>query len=137
MQLAALDTARTIEDMNIPGARLHPLNGELRGCWSITVDGNWRVTFEFKDGNTHVLDYGTITDGYAQSPSPEANVISGRNRIADNAWFCVLAATRPCTASPLRKASTSAAPNSRGCRRPLARMNLRIHPVYARSVCKL
>lgn len=57
MQLAALDTAQTIEDMDIPGFRLHPLKGELRGRWSITVNGNWRVTLEFKDRNAHVLNY--------------------------------------------------------------------------------
>lgn len=57
MQLAALDTARTIEDMDIPGFRLHPLKGERRGRWSIAVNGNWRVTFEFKDGNAYVLGY--------------------------------------------------------------------------------
>ena len=57
MQLAALDTARTIEDLDIPGFRLHPLKGELRGRWSITVNGNGRDTFEFKDGNAYVLDY--------------------------------------------------------------------------------
>lgn len=57
MQLAALDTSQTIEDMDIPGFRLHPLKGELRGRWSITVNGNWRVTFEFNDGNAYVLDY--------------------------------------------------------------------------------
>ncbi len=57
MQLATLDTATTIEDMDIPGFRLHPLKGELRGRWSVTVSGNWRITFEVKDGNAHVLDY--------------------------------------------------------------------------------
>lgn len=57
MQLAALDTAQTIEDMDIPGFRLLPLKGELRGRWPITVNGNWRVTFEFRDGNAYVLDY--------------------------------------------------------------------------------
>jgi toxin HigB-1 len=57
MQLAALDTAQTIEDMDIPGFRLHPLKGRERGRWSIWVNGNWRVTFEFKDGNALVLDY--------------------------------------------------------------------------------
>lgn len=57
LQLAALDTATTIEDMNIPGFRLHPLKGELHGRWSITVNGNWRVTFEFQHGDAHVLDY--------------------------------------------------------------------------------
>ena len=57
MQLAALDTAQIIEDMDIPGFRLHPLKGELHGRWSITVNANWRMTFEFKDGNAYVLDY--------------------------------------------------------------------------------
>ncbi len=40
MQLAALDTAQTIEDMDIHGFRLHPLKGQKRGRWSITVNGN-------------------------------------------------------------------------------------------------
>lgn len=57
MQLAALDTARVIEDMDIPGFKLHALKGRLRGRWSIRVSGNWRLTFEFRDGNVHVLDY--------------------------------------------------------------------------------
>ncbi len=57
MQLAALDTARTIDDMDIPGFRLHQLKGGMRGRWSITVSGNWRMTFEFQDGNAYVLDY--------------------------------------------------------------------------------
>ena len=34
-----------------------PLKGEMKGRWSITVNGNWRVTFEFKDGNAYLLDY--------------------------------------------------------------------------------
>ena len=57
MQLAALDTAKTVDDMDIPGFRLHALKGELLGRWAITVSGNWRLTFEFRDGNAHVLDY--------------------------------------------------------------------------------
>lgn len=57
MQLAALDTATTIEDMNIPGFRLHSLKGELQGRWSISVNGNWRITFEFQDGNAFILNY--------------------------------------------------------------------------------
>ena len=57
MQLAALDTAQTIEDMDIPGFRLHRLKGKSRGRWSIWVNGNWRVTFEFHEGNARVLDY--------------------------------------------------------------------------------
>lgn len=57
MQLAALDTAQAVEDMDIPGFRLHALKGQMRGRWAITVNGNWRLTFEFQDGNAHVLDY--------------------------------------------------------------------------------
>lgn len=57
MQLAALDTAQVIEDINIAGFRLHSLKGESKGRWSIWVNGNWRLTFEFRDGHAHVLDY--------------------------------------------------------------------------------
>jgi toxin HigB-1 len=56
MQLTALDTAQTIEDMDIPGFRLHPLKGSERGRWSIWVNGNWRVTFKFENGNAFILD---------------------------------------------------------------------------------
>ena len=57
MQLAALDTAGVIGDMDIPGFRLHSLKGKLAGRWAISVSGNWRVTFEFRDGNAYVLNY--------------------------------------------------------------------------------
>lgn len=57
MQLAALDTAQTIDDMAIPGYKLHTLKGRQKDRWSIWVSGNWRLTFEFRDGNVHVLDY--------------------------------------------------------------------------------
>jgi proteic killer suppression protein len=57
MQLVALDTSQSIEDMDIPGFKLHPLKGKLKGRWSVSVSGNWRITFEFRDGNAFVLDY--------------------------------------------------------------------------------
>lgn len=57
MQLAALDTAAVIDDMNIPGFRLHPLKGSESDRWLVWVNGNWRLTFEFRDGNAYVLDY--------------------------------------------------------------------------------
>jgi proteic killer suppression protein len=57
MQLVALDTAQVIDDINIAGFRLHPLKGEEKGRWSIWVNGNWRLTFEFRDGHAYVLDY--------------------------------------------------------------------------------
>ena len=56
-QLAALDTAQMIEDMDVPGFRLHPLKGRAKRRWSIWVSGNWRLTFEFEEGNVHILDY--------------------------------------------------------------------------------
>lgn len=57
LQLAALHTAQSVDDMDVPGYRLHPLKGADKGRWSITVNGNWRVTFEFRGGDAHVLDY--------------------------------------------------------------------------------
>jgi proteic killer suppression protein len=57
MQLAALDTAQSIDDMDIPGYRLHQLTGDRKGIWSITVNANWRLTFEFEDGNVYILNY--------------------------------------------------------------------------------
>ncbi len=57
MQLAALDTAQSIDDMDIPGFRLHPLKGSDQGRWSIWVNGNWRLTFEFQNGDVFILDY--------------------------------------------------------------------------------
>jgi proteic killer suppression protein len=57
MLLAALDTAQSREDMNVPGFRLHPLKGTDRGRWSVWVNGNWRLTFQFEDGHAYLLDY--------------------------------------------------------------------------------
>jgi proteic killer suppression protein len=57
MLLAALDTSQSIDDMNVPGFRLHALKGAERGRRSVWVNGNWRVTFEFKDGHADVLGY--------------------------------------------------------------------------------
>jgi proteic killer suppression protein len=57
LQLAALDTAQTIDDMDVPGFRLHPLKGRAKRRWSVWVSGNWRLTFEFEQGNAHILDY--------------------------------------------------------------------------------
>ena len=57
MQLAALDSAQVIGDMDLPGFDLHELRGGRKGQWAICVNGNWRVTFEFRDGNAFVLDY--------------------------------------------------------------------------------
>ena len=57
MQLAAIDTAYSIDDLDIPGYRLHPLKGARKDLWSITVNGNWRITFEFENGNAYIVNY--------------------------------------------------------------------------------
>ena len=57
MQLAALDTAKSIDDMDVPGYRLHQLTGDRRDIWTITVNANWRLTFEFEEGNVYILNY--------------------------------------------------------------------------------
>lgn len=57
MFMAALDTAQSIDDMDVPGFRLHRLKGQRSGTWSVWVNGNWRLTFEFRDGQAHLLDY--------------------------------------------------------------------------------
>ena len=54
--LAALDAAESIEDVNRPSFRLHPLKGDRKGQWSITVRANWRIVFRFEDGNARDLD---------------------------------------------------------------------------------
>lgn len=57
MLLVALETAQTIDDMDVPGFILHRLKGKDKGRYSIWVDGNWRITFEFREGNVCLLDY--------------------------------------------------------------------------------
>jgi toxin HigB-1 len=55
LPLAALHSANTIEDMNVPGWRLHWLKGARASTWSISVDKNWRMTFEFSNGNVYYI----------------------------------------------------------------------------------
>jgi proteic killer suppression protein len=43
--------------MDVPGFKLHLLKGSLKGRWAISVSGNWRLTFEFRAGDVHLLDY--------------------------------------------------------------------------------
>ena len=54
--LGLLDVAETPGDLDLPGYRLHPLKGDLKGFWSVTVSGNWRVIFRFEDGNVRDVD---------------------------------------------------------------------------------
>ena len=55
--LVRLDASTSIADMDLPGFRLHPLQGDLRGFWAVTVRANWRVIFRFADGDALDIDY--------------------------------------------------------------------------------
>ena len=57
LQLAALDAAVGPQGMNLPGWKLHPLVGALAGHWAVSVSGNWRLIFRFKDRDAVVVDY--------------------------------------------------------------------------------
>ena len=57
MRLAALDTAVIIDDIDLPGFRLHPLKGKMQGFWAIDVSKNWRITFQFIEGDVYIFDY--------------------------------------------------------------------------------
>jgi len=54
--LSIFSAAESVEEANIPGYRLHPLTGELKGFWSVRVAGNWRIVFRFEDGNALDID---------------------------------------------------------------------------------
>ena len=56
LALADLDDASKPSDLDLPGYRLHPLKGDLKGYWSISVSGNWRVTFRLVDGDAYDVD---------------------------------------------------------------------------------
>lgn len=40
-----------------PGLRLHRLRGDMKGMWSVTVSGNWRVVFRFEGGDVFDIDF--------------------------------------------------------------------------------
>jgi proteic killer suppression protein len=55
--LATLHAAPTVAHMDLPGFRLHPLKGRMKGIWAVTVRANWRVIFRFSEGNVEDVDY--------------------------------------------------------------------------------
>ena len=56
--LAALDTAEEPSEVGLfPGWRLHPLKGDRKGFWSVTITGNWRIIFRFDKGDALDVDY--------------------------------------------------------------------------------
>ena len=55
--LDRLDASTCPQDMNLPGFRLHQLTGNKKDIWSVSVNGNWRVTFYFKGIDAYLVDY--------------------------------------------------------------------------------
>jgi toxin HigB-1 len=55
--LGRLNVAVEPRDMALPGLDLHPLKGDRRGGWAISVSGNWRVTFMFRGPDVEDVDY--------------------------------------------------------------------------------
>lgn len=56
-RLTFLHTATCIEDMNIPGYRLHELKGKMANHWAVDVSGNWRIVFTFEEGDAYIVNY--------------------------------------------------------------------------------
>ncbi len=56
-RLALLNAATTIEDMDKPGYRLHPLKGSRQGYWAVNISGNWRIVFRFDEGDAYNVNY--------------------------------------------------------------------------------
>jgi toxin HigB-1 len=54
--LAQLSEAQGIEDMRMTSFHLHPLKGDRKGLWSVTVRANWRIVFRFADGDADAVD---------------------------------------------------------------------------------
>jgi proteic killer suppression protein len=54
--LAVLDRATEPVDLDLPGFRLHPLKGDLKGFWAVAVQANWRVIFRFENGEALDVD---------------------------------------------------------------------------------
>lgn len=57
--LSRLNNITQIDDINLPSFRLHRLKGNMNNLWSITVQANWRLTFEFDENtkNVYIVDY--------------------------------------------------------------------------------
>lgn len=55
--LGVLDAAMVIGQVDVLGFKLHKLSGVLNGFWAVTVSGNWRVIFRFKNGEAELVDY--------------------------------------------------------------------------------
>jgi toxin HigB-1 len=57
IQLTTLNLASNPTDMNRDGWGWHPLKGDLKGYWAVSVNGNWRLTFTFDGEDAILVDY--------------------------------------------------------------------------------
>jgi toxin HigB-1 len=58
--ITVLDTATTPQALKIPRYHLHPLKGDLKALWSVTVRANWRIIFRFEGTDAfdvELIDY--------------------------------------------------------------------------------
>jgi Plasmid maintenance system killer protein len=59
--LLALETAEMLDQLDrFPGWKLHPLKGDLKGMWSLTVTGNWRLIFRYDEQTNTVSEIDLI-----------------------------------------------------------------------------
>ena len=58
LALADLDSASKPSDLDLPGYRLHPLKGNMKGYWSISISANWRIIFRFEEGDAYDVNLG-------------------------------------------------------------------------------
>ena len=57
LALAALAATADIQMLlNVPGWRLHELKGDRKGRWSMSITGNWRLTFRLEGDCVHDVD---------------------------------------------------------------------------------
>ena len=55
--LGFLNASKTVKDMNLPAFKLHSLSGTRSDIWSVWVNGNWRITFRFNEGEAEIINY--------------------------------------------------------------------------------
>src|ERR1017187_6616974 len=77
--LFALETAETLEQLSrFPGWKLHPLKGDLKGLWSLTITGNWRLIFRYDEQTNTASDIDLIDYHQEARNAHEESAPSGR-----------------------------------------------------------
>jgi proteic killer suppression protein len=55
--LQLLDAAEKPKDLDLPGFNFHALKGELKNYYSVKVNGNWRIIFQFEEQDVILVNY--------------------------------------------------------------------------------